>query len=85
MHHYGAMNASELRAARKSKSMSVQMVADLIGVHRNSVVRWEKGAVIPGPAQLSLRWILAPDAEPPALRLAPRRKAQAQTEKSTAA
>ena len=83
MHHYGAMNATELRAARKLRGMSAQMLADLCGVHRNSVVRWEKGAVIPGPAQLSLRWILAPDAEPPALRLAPRRKAQ--TQKDTAA
>lgn len=52
------MNAADLRIARKRKNMSVQMLADLLGVHRNTVLRWESGSIIPGPAQLSLRWIL---------------------------
>ena len=83
MHHDGAMNATELRAARKLRGMTVQFLADLLGVHRNSVVRWEKGAKIPGPALFSLRWILAIESEPLAPRIAPSRKAQ--TQKSTAA
>lgn len=53
------MNSAQLRLARKTKGMSVQMLADLLGVHRNTVVRWESGAAIPGPAQLSLRWLLS--------------------------
>jgi len=53
------MTGAALRKARKSRNLSTQMVADLIGVHRNTVIRWEKGAVlIPGPAHASLRWIL---------------------------
>jgi hypothetical protein len=38
----------------------VQLLADLIGVHRNTVMRWEAGTVqIPQPSVLALRWLFA--------------------------
>ena len=39
--------------------MALSFLADLLGVHRTTVMRWEKGEVpIPRPAELSIRWIL---------------------------
>ncbi|HUW55577.1 MAG TPA: helix-turn-helix domain-containing protein [Planctomycetota bacterium] len=52
------MTGDELREARTARNLSTQLVADLVGVHRNTVVRWEKTGNIPGPAHQSLLWIL---------------------------
>jgi DNA-binding transcriptional regulator YiaG len=52
------VTGNDIRKARKTRDWTVQMVADLLNVHRNTVIRWEAGGAIPGPAQLSLRWIL---------------------------
>ena len=49
-----------LRAERKARKMTTAALAKLLGVHRNTVIRWEGGDPIPGPALLSLRWIFSP-------------------------
>lgn len=63
------MNGADLRAARKARGLSTQTVARHLGVHRNTVIRWEAGAVIPGPAQFSLGVIFANPALMPSPRI----------------
>ena len=48
-----------LRKLREKAGISAQALADLLGVHRTTVCRWESGEIaIPKPAQISSAWLL---------------------------
>ncbi len=53
------LTVSMLKKARARKGYSQQTLADLLGVTRQTVTRWELGVVaIPKPSQIALLWIL---------------------------
>lgn len=53
------LTGKQIEKLRLRKHWSQQHLADLLGVHRATVGRWESGEVeIPGPAQISARFIL---------------------------
>lgn len=56
-----ALTGEQLKRMRERAGMTQQALADLLGVHRQTVTRWENGAAeIPTLAAISARWLLRP-------------------------
>lgn len=54
-----ALSGKQAKALRRKAKMTVQRVADLLGVNVTTVYRWERGAIpIPGPARQTLLALL---------------------------
>lgn len=53
--HYHPMTGSEVANIRKKLKLTPQGLADLLGVHRITVQRWESGRPIPRTVEIALR------------------------------
>lgn len=53
------MNRDEILEARKRLGMSVQQMADRLGVHRDTYSKWERGVQkIPAIGSTAIRWLI---------------------------
>lgn len=53
------LTPEQMKSLREKRGWTQQHLADLLGVHRATVGRWEKSEIpIPMPSQISARWIL---------------------------